>query len=78
MSKKKNENSFEESLSRLDEISRRLDSEAIGLDEAVSLYEEGIKLSKQCYQQLKEAELKITTLRKTLESEIQEDNGSEV
>lgn len=77
MSKKKNGGSFEESLSRLEEISRLLDSEEIGLDEAISLYEEGIELSKYCYGKLKDAELKVTTLRKNLEGEINEENTFE-
>ncbi|MGE5681293.1 MAG: exodeoxyribonuclease VII small subunit [Bacillota bacterium] len=74
MSKKKNGNSFEDSLSRLEEISRLLDSEEIGLDEAICLYQEGIELSKHCFEKLKDAELKVTTLRKNLEGEISEEN----
>jgi exodeoxyribonuclease VII small subunit len=77
MSKKKNGNSFEDSLSRLEEISQLLDSQEIGLDEAICLYEEGIELSKYCYEKLKQAELKVTTLRKNLEGEIEEENTFE-
>ncbi|HEX2868861.1 MAG TPA: exodeoxyribonuclease VII small subunit [Ignavibacteriales bacterium] len=65
--KKKNEGSFEDMLRRLEEISGMLDSESIGLDEAIALYEEGIELSKVCYSKLKEAEIKVTALRKSLE-----------
>lgn len=77
MSKKKNDGSFEAYMSRLEEISRLLDSDEIGLDEAIGLYEEGIGLSKQCYEKLKEAELKITTLRRNLEGEIKEEDTFE-
>ena len=65
--KKKSDGSFEELLRRLEEISGMLDSESIGLDEAISLYEEGIELSKVCYSKLKDAEVKVTVLRKSLE-----------
>ena len=66
--KKVSAKSFEESLRRLEEISNSLDNEDVGLDQAISLYEEGIELSKICMTKLKEAELKITSLRKNLEN----------
>ena len=66
MSKKKQSDSFEKDLSRLEEISNLLDSEDIGLEESIALYEEGIKLSKTCLTTLKKAELKITELKKDL------------
>ncbi len=62
MPKKKRE-SFEELLKRLDEISQLLESEEVGLEESIKLYEEGIKLSEKCYSILKEAELKVTELK---------------
>jgi exodeoxyribonuclease VII small subunit len=65
--KKNNPKSFEESMKRLEEISGLLDSEEIGLEQAVSLYEEGIELSKYCMNKLKEADLKISVLKKNLE-----------
>ena len=66
MAKKKNKNSFENDLQRLEEISSLLESENIGLDDSLALYEEGVKLSKDCLQTLKKAELKITELRNEL------------
>lgn len=65
MKKKSDINSFENNLSRLEEISELLENEDMGLDEALILYEEGIKLSKVCMNSLKNAELKITELKKT-------------
>ncbi|RJP69209.1 MAG: exodeoxyribonuclease VII small subunit [Ignavibacteriales bacterium] len=65
---KKSNKSFEDSLNRLEEISNLLDDEELGLDESIKLYEEGIELSKVCYTKLKEAELKVTTLKKNLET----------
>ncbi|MCF8241031.1 MAG: exodeoxyribonuclease VII small subunit [Melioribacteraceae bacterium] len=67
---KKKTKSFEELLIRLQEISDLLDSEDIGLDESIALYEEGINLSKSCYKRLKEAELKITELKAQLDDEV--------
>jgi len=66
MTKKKTKISFEENLSRLEEISTLLESEDLGLDESISLFEEGIKLSKSCMTALKKAELKITELKSEL------------
>ncbi len=80
MAKKKTKNTFEENLSRLEEISTLLESEELGLDESISLFEEGIKLSKNCMTALKKAELKITELKSELSevtSEEDEENFEE-
>jgi exodeoxyribonuclease VII small subunit len=66
MTKRKTKNNFEENLSRLQEISTLLEGEELGLDESISLFEEGIKLSKNCMTSLKKAELKITELKSEL------------
>ena len=60
---KTNKDSFETKLHRLEEISSMLDTEEIGIEEAIELYEEGIQLSKECVSTLKKAELKITELK---------------
>jgi len=80
MTKKKTKNTFEENLSRLEEISTLLESEELGLDESISLFEEGMKLSKNCMSALKKAELKITELKSELSevaSEEDEENFEE-
>lgn len=64
--KKDNKESFEVKLHRLEEIASKLDSEDIGIENAIVLYEEGIKLSKDCMETLKNAELKITELKTKL------------
>ena len=71
MSKKK-ESSFEESLNRLQEISDALESDEIGLEQSITLYEEGINLAKTCYTSLRDAELKVTELKKQLEENIKQ------
>ena len=76
MAKKKQSNNFEKDLARLEEISSLLDSENIGLEESIALYEEGIKLSKTCLTTLKKAELKITELKKDM-SEISPDDNDD-
>ncbi|GBD91006.1 exodeoxyribonuclease 7 small subunit [bacterium BMS3Abin04] len=68
MSKKK-EQKFEQLLLRLEEISTLLESDDIGLEDSVKLYEEGIELSRKCYSILANAELKVTELKKQLDSE---------
>lgn len=60
MAKKK----FEEALSELESIVRRLEDEQLSLDEAISLFEEGIKLSRFCAARLEEAEKKVSLLLK--------------
>ncbi len=68
MAKKTEKVSFENKLNRLEEISSLLESDSIGLEEAISLYEEGIELSQDCISTLKNAELKITELKKKLDN----------
>jgi len=78
MTKKKPKSSFEKNLSRLEEISNLLESEELGLDEAISLFEEGIKLSKTCVTELKKAELKITELKSELSDVTSEEDEEEI
>jgi exodeoxyribonuclease VII small subunit len=60
--------SFEADLARLEEISSMLERDEIGLEEALILYEEGIELSKKCIGTLKNAELKITELKRQIDT----------
>lgn len=54
--------SFETALAQLDKILRDLEDGSITLDESLARYERGIALLRQCYAQLKVAELKIDQL----------------
>jgi exodeoxyribonuclease VII small subunit len=67
---KKKEVSFEDSLKRLEEISELLESEEAGLEKSIELYEEGIRLSRYCHSVLKDAELKVTELKKEIENDL--------
>lgn len=66
--RKKKESSFESSLQRLQQISDLLEKGEIGLEDSIKLYEEGINLAKNCYTTLKEAELKVTEIKKQFEN----------
>jgi len=62
------EKNFEKSIERLEAVVSRMESGELTLDEALAHYEEGIKLSRFCYQKLTEAEKKIEKLVKKKES----------
>lgn len=56
--------SFEKNLERLDAIVRQLEDADLPLEKALQLYEEGMKLSAVCHQQLQEAEGRVEVLIK--------------
>jgi len=60
--KKEEEKNFEELMQKLEEITKKLEEENLSLDESVSLFEEGMKISKECNSKLENAEKKITML----------------
>ena len=51
--------SFEKNLKKLGEIVSELEKNDISLEKAVELYGDGVKLSAECREQLKNAQLKI-------------------
>ena len=53
---------FEKTLADLENIVQRLDENDLSLDEALSLFEEGIKLSRFCSQKLDSVENKVEIL----------------
>ena len=58
-----NKLSFEEAYKQLTELVKKMESGEMPLAESVAAYEQGIKLKAYCEQMLKEAELKIETLK---------------
>ncbi len=64
------ENNFENSLKELENIVSKLESSDISLDEAILLFESGVKLSDRCRKILENAERKIKTL-----TECEAENG---
>lgn len=53
---------FEESIARLNEIVKALQSGDLSIDDSLKLYEEGSKLSNDCIKILDEAESRITKI----------------
>lgn len=62
---KNTEPSFEDSFSRLEKILEQLESDECTLEETIKLYEEGLNLTKICYDKLNNAELRIKEINKT-------------
>ena len=56
--------SFEQAVNRLEEIADILENQNPNLSDALSLYEEGAGLLKQCSDMLSDAKAKITVLSK--------------
>ncbi len=54
--------SFEEAMEELETVVRQLESGKIKLDEAVAVYERGVKLKNLCEEKLKSAKSKIDKL----------------
>ena len=55
---------FEHSLTRLEEIVKKLESANLSLDDAMKLFEEGVQLSRDCQKHLEQAEGKVEILLK--------------
>lgn len=56
--------SFEQAMKRLEEIVQQLEQEESSLDESLKIFEEGVELSKFCYEKLNQAEQKLKKLVK--------------
>lgn len=54
--------SFEGALARLEEIVEHLEAGELGLEEALTVFEEGVALTRRCSGQLEEAERRIEIL----------------
>ena len=55
---------FEKKLNRLEEIVEKMESGDLALDQSLKMFEEGVKLSRECHKQLGEAEQKVQLLLK--------------
>lgn len=62
---------FEQAIKRLEEIVEALEGGDVPLEKALSLYEEGIQLSRTCSETLKAAELRIRTLGKDIKGQFE-------
>lgn len=63
---------FEQMLTRLDEIVRHLEKGDLPLDDSLSLFEEGTGLIRRCGAMLDEAEQKVVKLKKGPDRQPQE------
>ncbi len=72
MSEKKELN-FEQLMEKLEDITNKLEKEQLSLDDSVKLFEEGMKISKECNTKLEDAEKRITILIND-NDEIKEEN----
>ncbi|MCF8068755.1 MAG: exodeoxyribonuclease VII small subunit [Desulfobacterales bacterium] len=64
--------SFETSIKQLENIVQNMESGDLPLEKALKMFEEGMKLSKQCSALLDETEKRITILLKDHEGNITE------
>ena len=55
---------FESSLGELERIVRKLEDGEMSLDESLKLFEDGVKLSRECQERLDQAERRIEVLLK--------------
>ena len=53
---------FEKKMKRLEEIVVKMEKGELPLEESLHLFEEGVKLSKECHQKLNEVECKVKQL----------------
>lgn len=56
------EQTFEEALTRLEQIVRQMEQGDVALETSLALFEEGVRLSRHCARKLDEAEKRITVL----------------
>lgn len=64
--------SFEDSMARLEEIVSLLEKGDAPLEQAMTLFEEGAKLLRECTRQLDEAEQKVSLLTAGEDGEVME------
>jgi exodeoxyribonuclease VII small subunit len=63
---------FEDSLSQLESIVESLESGDLSLEKAIKTFEEGVRLSRFCFEKLDETEKKINLLLKDQDGTLRE------
>ncbi len=53
---------FEKKIERLEKIVSQMEKGQLGLDQSLKLFEEGVKLSRECHQKISEAEIQVKML----------------
>jgi len=67
MSEKTENRSFEASLEALERIVKQLESGDLPLEKSLELFEQGIRLSRECQERLTQAERKIEVLLRDIQ-----------
>ncbi|WP_214761101.1 exodeoxyribonuclease VII small subunit [Exiguobacterium sp. s146] len=75
MAKQPAEQTFEAALARLEEIVTQLETGEVALEEAMTLYEEGVRLSALCQTKLTAAEQKMDEILE-LDGTLREKGGT--
>ena len=65
----KSKKSFEDSLNELESLVKNLESGELPLQEALAMFETGVKLYKKCKEELDKADTRITMLTASLKEE---------
>ena len=65
---------FEQSLNELEVIATELEKGELSLEDAIMMFEKGMKLSKECSEKLDNAEKRINILVQNENGEISEEN----
>lgn len=68
--------SFDQAITRLEEVVRQMESGDLPLEETMRLFEEGARLTAVCSKKLEQAEQKVVSLS-TLQPETSNQEGSE-
>ena len=63
---------FESAVKRLDKITEELSREGVSLEDALALYEEGVKLVRECNRRLDDTERRIKMLQVSSDGEVTE------
>jgi len=64
------EESFEQSLGKLEKIVERLEQGDVPLEESLRLYEEGVALSRRCAEKLQQVELVLKRLGRDVDDNL--------
>ena len=58
---------FEEKINKLQEIASKMENTDISMADGVKLYEEGVTIAKECYEELNSIKGKVTVIKQDLE-----------
>lgn len=74
MSRKGTPKTFEDAMTRLEEITQTMQNTGLSLEESLAAYEEGVKLVAFCQEKLQQVEQKLTVLDKGILTDLRLNN----